>query len=60
MDFIPNSLFEMRSVLAEAARRLHIEEGSVDHEELASRILELFESNNDVNAVLTAALKASG
>jgi hypothetical protein len=59
-NLIPNSLLEMKGVLTEATRRLNIEEGSLAHEELASRILELFQNDNDPNAVLVAALKGSG
>jgi hypothetical protein len=59
-NFIPNSLLEMQGVLIEASRRLNIEEGSLAHEELASKILDLFENDNDPGAVLVAALKGSG
>jgi hypothetical protein len=50
------SLFGMRRVLAEASSRLAIAEGSLQHEELAVRILRLFESTQDEDEVLKAAL----
>jgi hypothetical protein len=53
---IPISLSDMRGVLAEASRRLSVVEGSLEHEELASRIIALFESNHDADEVLAAAL----
>ena len=56
-DVNPVSMWEMRGVLAEASRRLSVVEGSVEHEELASTILALFESDHDADEVLAAALK---
>jgi hypothetical protein len=50
------SLQAMRRVLAEASLRLDIEEGSLQHEELALRILQLFESTRDADEVLAASL----
>lgn len=52
----PGSLSGMRRVLAEAASRLAIAEGSLQHEDLAIRILRLFESTQDENELLKAAL----
>jgi hypothetical protein len=46
----------MRRVLAEAAQRLSIDEGSLAHEQLAIRVLRLFESTQDEEEVLAAAL----
>jgi hypothetical protein len=43
-------------VLAEASSRLTVAEGSLQHEELATRILRLFESTEDEDEVLKAAL----
>jgi hypothetical protein len=56
---IPISLSDMRGVLAEASRRLSVVEGSLEHEELASRILALFETDHDADEVLTAALEGA-
>jgi hypothetical protein len=50
------SLVVMRRVLAEASARLAVTEGSLQHEELAIRVLQLFESTQDEEEVLTAAL----
>ncbi|WP_274630907.1 hypothetical protein [Arvimicrobium flavum] len=56
---IPLELSEMREVLAAACRRLGIREGSLEHERMAYRILELFETSSDVTEVLAAALKGA-
>lgn len=50
------SLSGMRRVLAEASERLAIAEGSLEHEQLAMRVLQLFESTQDEEEVLAAAL----
>jgi hypothetical protein len=50
------SLSGMRRVLSEAAQRLSIDEGSIAHEQLAIRVLRLFESTQDEEEVLAAAL----
>jgi hypothetical protein len=54
---IAASLSVMRRTLAEASCQLGIEEGSLQHEELASRILVLFENALDANEVLAAAIE---
>jgi hypothetical protein len=59
-NVIPISLSDMRGVLAEASRRLSVVEGSLEHEELASRILALFETDHDADEVLAAALEEPG
>jgi hypothetical protein len=46
----------MRRVLAAAAEQLAVAEGSLEHEELAIRVLRLFESTQDEEEVLAAAL----
>jgi hypothetical protein len=51
------SLSAMRGVLTEASVQLGIEEGSLQHEELASRILRLFEATRDADEVLASALR---
>lgn len=50
------SLSAMRQVLVEASLRLGVKEGSPQQEELALRILELFDSTRDADEVLAAAL----
>ena len=50
------SLVVMRRVLAEASARLALVEGSVEHEDLAIRVLRLFEATQDEEEVLAAAL----
>jgi hypothetical protein len=48
------SLSTMRRVLAEESARLAVTEGSLEHEELAMRVLRLFESTQDEREVLAA------
>jgi hypothetical protein len=52
----PSSLSAMRRVLAEASRRLGVEEGSLRHEQLALRVLRLFEATGDADEVLAASI----
>ena len=56
MTVVYGSLSAMRRVLAEASEQLSVAEGSLEHEELAMRILRLFESTQDEAQVLAAAI----
>jgi hypothetical protein len=47
----------MRRILAEASFQLGIDEGSLQHEKLASRILVLFENTLDAEGVLATAIE---
>jgi hypothetical protein len=53
----PSSLDVMRRVLAKASLGLEVREGSLAHEELAARILDLFELHDNAEMVLAAALE---